>query len=249
MIKKFSVFCLALSSALIFIRCDENQPINCFLGSISISSNSPILSGGSINLSTSSTFSDDAIYEWTGPNGFTSNLQNPVLVNTTLDMAGEYTLKVKRGICETEVATTQVDVIQNTVTCTPPNNTAIFSGISPNANFFSIVASTNSSGNFTITAADSNWRIQVVFSGNNMPTAGIYNITNFSNALTTNSVHVIATRLTFSGASFVHNAKTGDVSLGFTNNGKAIIKFCSVPFSLNNQQSTDFSCSTQYTQN
>ncbi|SMO45134.1 gliding motility-associated C-terminal domain-containing protein, partial [Saccharicrinis carchari] len=46
-------------------------------------------------------------YAWTGPNGFTSNLQNPVLSNVSMADAGAYTLTVTDGnTCEQSISTT-----------------------------------------------------------------------------------------------------------------------------------------------
>lgn len=57
-----------------------------------VSSNSPVCVGSDIAF-TSSTISG-ATYQWTGPNGFTSNEQNPVIPNATQTNAGEYSLIV-----------------------------------------------------------------------------------------------------------------------------------------------------------
>jgi|JI8StandDraft_2_1071088.scaffolds.fasta_scaffold51779_2 hypothetical protein len=246
--KKWFLLFITLISSLIFINCENNEPINCYLSATSISSNSPVLSGNSITLSTPSFSENGAIYEWSGPNSFTSSDQNPILTNATGEMAGEYSLKIRKGICETEIMKTTVDVIQNTVVCSPVNNTATFTGGNPTANFYNFSAVAITNNRFEIRASDNNWRVSVIFSGNTTPTSGIYNITNINNTLSANTVHVIATRYTLSGSSFEYNSKSSDVALSYVN-GKAIIKFCSVPFSLNNQNSTDFNCTTQFTQN
>lgn len=49
-------------------------------------------------------------YEWTGPNGFTSNLQNPTISNATIANAGTYTLIGVGTGCD-EPSTTQVVVV------------------------------------------------------------------------------------------------------------------------------------------
>jgi hypothetical protein len=50
-------------------------------------------------------------YAWTGPHGFTSNLQNPVLTNVTANNTpGTYSVKVTVGACTTSTATTNVVV-------------------------------------------------------------------------------------------------------------------------------------------
>lgn len=71
-------------------------------------SNSPICSGGTINLSTTAT----GTYSWTGPNGFTSTAQNPTIPNATTAHAGTYTLSIPSGTCASSPAT--VTVVVNT---------------------------------------------------------------------------------------------------------------------------------------
>ncbi|MBW7868049.1 MAG: gliding motility-associated C-terminal domain-containing protein [Brumimicrobium sp.] len=50
-----------------------------------------------------------AAYLWTGPNGFTSNEQNPTIANVTLNEGGTYTLTViSSDGCESDAATVQI---------------------------------------------------------------------------------------------------------------------------------------------
>ncbi len=81
---------------------------------IAVASNDgPVCEGGTLNLSGSATEGTGAYtYSWTGPNGFTSNQQNPQIVNIALAAAGTYTLTVDDGTC-TDVTTTDVIVNAN----------------------------------------------------------------------------------------------------------------------------------------
>ncbi|SMO45174.1 hypothetical protein SAMN06265379_101881, partial [Saccharicrinis carchari] len=64
----------------------------------------PVCEGGTINLSGGPA---GITYAWTGPNGFTSNLQNPVLSNVSMADAGVYMLTVTDGnTCEQSTNTT-----------------------------------------------------------------------------------------------------------------------------------------------
>lgn len=64
----------------------------------------------------------EATYSWTGPNGFTSTDQNPILLNMTADMAGKYTVVAILGPCKSAESSTIVEVI------TPPDFTIVASG-------------------------------------------------------------------------------------------------------------------------
>ncbi|MDB5125149.1 MAG: hypothetical protein JWP94_3278 [Mucilaginibacter sp.] len=62
-----------------------------------LASNAPACEGGSLNL-TASTIAG-ATYKWTGPNGFTSTLQNPVINNVTVSASGTYSATVTVNGC------------------------------------------------------------------------------------------------------------------------------------------------------
>lgn len=81
-------------------------------------SNSPVCLGQSINLTSNAATS----YTWSGPNGFASNVQNPTIANSTLPMAGTYTLKV---------TTAQGCTAQTTVTVAVLNPTTSASNTGP----------------------------------------------------------------------------------------------------------------------
>lgn len=85
------------------------------IGSVTLSanSNSSVITGGTINLTATSTGTN---FTWTGPNSFTSSIQNPVIPSATLAMAGVYTVTVTStsGTC-IATATTNVSVIMPTV--------------------------------------------------------------------------------------------------------------------------------------
>lgn len=72
-------------------------------------SNSPLCVGESLELHAANV--NDAQYHWTGPNGFTSNEQNPVLPNVTFANAGEYELTITINGQGSEPTSTMVDVV------------------------------------------------------------------------------------------------------------------------------------------
>ena len=74
-------------------------------------SNSPVCSGGSSQISLTASPVTGASYSWTGPNGFTSSLQNPIISGVTVNMAGTYTLTMTAP-CGTRTDSVTVQVIQ-----------------------------------------------------------------------------------------------------------------------------------------
>ncbi len=88
------------------------------------SSNSPVCEGATLNLLGSATEGTGVYtYSWTGPNGFTSLQQNPVIANATTAASGIYTLTVDDGNCSNVTTTT---VIVNSIpSITASNNSPI----------------------------------------------------------------------------------------------------------------------------
>ena len=84
------------------------------------SNDSPVCEDGTINLFGGP--SDMMSYSWTGPDGFTSSLQNPTISNTTPGMTGTYTLTVTYSIGSTGTATTDVVVNAKPVATTSSNS-------------------------------------------------------------------------------------------------------------------------------
>ncbi|TVR79299.1 MAG: DUF1566 domain-containing protein [Chitinophagaceae bacterium] len=74
-----------------------------------VNSNSPICEGETLNL-----FSDEVIganYNWSGPNGFNSTNQNPVVSSSaTASMSGDYELIVEVDGCSSNAASVNIDI-------------------------------------------------------------------------------------------------------------------------------------------
>lgn len=83
--------------------------------------NGPVCEGIQLNLSAGSV--SGATYFWTGPNGFTSNLQNPSIANPTILNSGVYTLTASTSGCTTINRTLEITVT--------PGITAIAGNSSP----------------------------------------------------------------------------------------------------------------------
>jgi len=100
-----------------------SDPINSFFQytckTANVKRNNSVCVSNTINLTSSS----GATYIWSGPNGFTSNLQNPNIPNATPAMAGIYTITViaAPGCIDT-------DTINLIVTALPPTPTITAGG-------------------------------------------------------------------------------------------------------------------------
>lgn len=103
------------------------------------SSNSPICSGNTINLSTTNV--SGATYQWSGPNSFSSTSRTPSITNATVVNGGNYTVTVTIAGC---VATSSTNVVVNTTpSISAGSNTPVCAGSSLN------LTATGSSGVFS----------------------------------------------------------------------------------------------------
>lgn len=87
-----------------------------------IGSNSPVCEGQSINL-TSNTIAG-ATYNWTGPGGFVSGQEDPVIAGATPAMSGNYDLFITIGTCVSPTAS--VNVLVNPAPVPVANNNGPF---------------------------------------------------------------------------------------------------------------------------
>src|SRR4029078_7439930 len=83
------------------------------------SNTGPYCAGATIALSTP--LVAGATYSWTGPNGFTSALQNPTRTNATTADAGTYSVTVTVAGCTSAAGTTNVVVNATPATPTASN--------------------------------------------------------------------------------------------------------------------------------
>lgn len=91
-----------------------------------VSSNSPICEGDTIFLESNTIAS--ATYSWTGPNGFSSTLEDPFIINTTVADAGLYSLSVSANGCGSANADVNVTIDPTPVVSVAPNPTTICEG-------------------------------------------------------------------------------------------------------------------------
>ena len=96
--------------------------------------NAQICVGGIIELG--SDLLNNISYNWSGPNGFVSNLQNPVLSNVTTAIAGSYSVFAIAGVCPGP--TESINVVVNSL---PVVSAPVVSDICLNAPNITIVGS------------------------------------------------------------------------------------------------------------
>jgi hypothetical protein len=235
-----------LSLGVLFSGCVEKGEVYCVLPDTSISSNSPVISGDNITLQTPEV--EGATYHWTGPNGFESNLRNPVISKSTVDMSGEYKLVTSIGICKTEELSTEVTVIKNITTCTVANNNMTFTNAPfSNQSFFPHYTESGTAAGdlYGISTGNNNLLLDITFKSKDKPKTGNYSIVDIGTALTDNTVHV---KMNWQYIIY-YKALSGDISVSFSN-GKFVVSFCSVPFINTKSTGTkgEFTASTKFTE-
>ncbi len=163
----------------------EGQSVSC-ASSSNILTNSPVQEGATItlglNLSPSS-FDSQYSYSWTGPNGFSSSMRNPVLSTATLSMAGTYYVTASKAGCSPINKQISVTVNENIV-CAPDNNLveppiSITEGEALNVATSFLQSSHNSSYTFNWTGPNgfsASGRSVSVSSSASLNMAGTYNV-------------------------------------------------------------------------
>jgi gliding motility-associated-like protein len=136
-----------------------------------ITADSALCSGSTLNLSATSSTSG-VTYNWTGPNGFTSNQQNPSITNATTAASGTYSVTATKNDC-ISTATTKNIVVNltpnitsssstNTTSCNSATGSIILNGLEPNKSFFvkytkgsttdSVTLTSNAAGTITLSS-------------------------------------------------------------------------------------------------
>lgn len=81
---------------------DEALYVNVYQGPVvSVTYQSPLCEGETLSFNTIP--SGMVSYTWSGPNGFNSTLEDPVILNVNTSHAGYYTVTVNNGLCNTTV--------------------------------------------------------------------------------------------------------------------------------------------------
>lgn len=222
--KRIYILLVSFIGAVFISGCENKEPITCILPSTTATGNSPIIEGGTIQLSTADAGAD-AGYQWTGPNNFSSFEQNPEIQNATSAAAGDYKVQVIRGICKSEASVVNIEVNPTPITCNQLNNTATFENI--NDYTFNSVYTTNTDY-FEIIAGGTGINISITFWNPETPSTAVYEICQScsDSDLAQNQVRVTAVAL---GGNYMV-AQSGQVVVSFVD-GKISAIFCDVPFS------------------
>jgi large repetitive protein len=122
-----------------------------------ISSNAPVCSTNTLTLLANTSFSGALSYSWTGPNGFTSDIQNPTIPNVTVGASGTYflTATATSGSCPSLAGTALITI----------NPTPVIAGSS----FTNPVNCSTASGKILLNGLSSNATYQVYFTANGVP--------------------------------------------------------------------------------
>lgn len=101
-------------------------------GAPSANSNAPVCSGNTLTLT--AVGAAGATYNWTGPNGFTSNQQNPSITNATQAATGTYFVTATLAGCTGAQGSTAVVVNQTPAAPLTSSNSPVCSGTTLNLN-------------------------------------------------------------------------------------------------------------------
>jgi gliding motility-associated-like protein len=139
---------------------------------LTIGANSPLCSGQTLSLTSTSTVG--ATFSWSGPNSFTSTAQNPTIVGTTTLASGIYTVIASVGGCASATKTINVVVNQTPIVLTIGANSPLCSGQTLSLTATSTVGATfNWSGPNSFTSTTQNPTIV----GATTLAAGVYSVT------------------------------------------------------------------------
>jgi hypothetical protein len=100
--------------------------VNAGPGSISASYNGPLCEGQSLVLSAGAV--NNALYSWSGPSGFQSSEQNPVLATAGVQHSGVYSVVAIVGDCSSSVASIDVEIRPRPVGVRLSSNSPVCSG-------------------------------------------------------------------------------------------------------------------------
>jgi large repetitive protein len=164
----------------------------------------------------------EGTYSWTGPNGFTSNLQNPIVANLTSSNAGTYTVTYTTPSGQTSTASQTITV---STTCTDCNGACQVVPTNPtsclgnNGSIFVTAYSGNTTFEFTINGT--NW-FPMETTLNNLGTGDYYvQVRRVDNK---QHCRTVKTKLFFLDNSILTNSSTNSANSCTNNNGSITLQ-------------------------
>jgi hypothetical protein len=115
------------------------------------SATNPIYVGSTLRLS-ASTYVNNVTYAWQGPNGYTSNLQSPVIASAVANNGGAYTVLVDNGQGCVGQAVASTSVLNPNIVLVNLSNTTFCAGGAGSISFSPVIAGHN----YAVQISDSN---------------------------------------------------------------------------------------------
>jgi hypothetical protein len=206
-----------------------------------MTTNSPVFEAMDITLETP--FVQQGTFYWTGPNGFHSDQQNPVIHLATPAMAGTYTLTVgsETDHCHTPIATTQIVVDPAIPPCTPQTNIFTCSNYFEDMPYLYTEAHTDIDS-YLLDGVAEDGDAHIVFSTTDSPLPGQYRINSSGPGfLEPNDIYVYMVNYTGN----IYIAQQGLVYIKYVNE-KISATYCEIPFS-NGEGNINFNSSGNIT--
>ena len=222
--KTSNIFIAVLLTCMAFITGCVKDEASCDTSLVpQITANTTVTAGGTLNLSVTG-IDNVKLYNWNGPNRFSSHEQSPVIENVSGVHSGTYTVDVITAEGCIYTATSDPVTVGGAVDpCSITNNTAELNGVSSMT--FSNVSGAASGGSYTITANGSGGSMQLEFFGTSKPGNGIYDIQSVSGTWAPGKVRVSIT----ASSSLWYPAVGSKVNVTLANN-KVTAVFCNVQF-------------------
>lgn len=187
-----------------------------------VTTNSPVIAGDSLKLSVSGV-SDVYLYNWYGPNGFSSHDSAPALPGVTSTSAGRYHVDViTNGGCIYTAKTDSVLVTAPVLPCSLTNDEGSISGVSDM--YFTNITGSPNGGSFFLEAHGAEGDAEIEFFGSSLPAAGIYSAQGLGGNWGPGNVHI-----TFTTYSSDWYGDPGTVYVSVTNN-KITVSSCNIQF-------------------
>ncbi|HMI61378.1 MAG TPA: hypothetical protein VK518_10725 [Puia sp.] len=188
-----------------------------------VTTNSPVIAGDSLKLSVSG-IGNVFMYNWYGPNGFSSHDSTPVLPGVSSTNSGRYYVDViTKGGCIYSATTDSVLIGAPVLPCSMAKNEGDLSGVT-NLDFTYITGSPNG-GSWFLEANGPEGDAEIEFFGNTLPATGVYTAQSLGGNWGPGNVHV-----NFTAASSIWYGSNGTVYVSVTNK-KVSVTSCNVHFS------------------